>query len=200
MPDDTQSSTATVESDGPTPVEVVDDSRVKRVKNTNLVLVHGCKVNYDLPVTEVVAGQPKNNRPDLSRFPQSRWSGDNTGTVEEVTIPIVWAQKIFSAQEGRELLGDHGFGLPAELVALRDESVLTTLHKMGIDYIVAIGRNDRELWREPLEWGGRFRPVSLCTRPDLIGDGVSFPSVRFGFSTTSCAAFALVGAPQFPHK
>lgn len=159
------------------------------VSSHNLVIVRGLTVNYDQTPAEAIEGLPNNNFLIASQYPQELWNGGKSGIVEEVTIPIYFPRRCFSTDEGRQMQSEIGYGLPAELAALKGEDVRQQLRNEGIWWIVALCQSGLGLWRDP---DGSLRPVSLSLRPDCRGFSLGYAGdVWFGCS-------ALVGAPQVP--
>jgi len=153
----------------------------------NLIVVHGLTVNYDQTPTEAIKGLPDNNSLIASSFPQALWNGGKSGIVEGVTIPIYWPRQSFSTSGGRQMQSEIGYGLPAELAALRSEDVRKALWDAGIWALVALQEKDEGLWLDPY---GYLRPVVLRLVPCCRGFRLGSADVGWDDS------YALVGAPQ----
>jgi len=153
----------------------------------NLIVVGDLTVNYDQTPAEAIEGM-NNNSLIASDYPQALWSGGKSGVVEGVTIPIYWPREPFSISEGRRLQSEIGYGLPAELAALRDEEIRKALWDMGVWWIVTLGQSNEVLWQH----GGDFRPVCLDLDPDYHGFNLDYADYDWGSRN------AFVGAPQVP--
>jgi hypothetical protein len=157
------------------------------VVSRNLVVVHEVVVNYDQTPAEAMKGLP-NNDPLIADYPQYLWSGGKVGIVEGVSIPIHFPRRYFTTAEGRKAQSEIGYGLPAEIAALKGEDIRRALRAKRIWALVALCQSNEQLW-----WFGRlFRLVSLRLAPDCHGFSLDFADNNW---SDGCA---VVGAPQVP--
>jgi len=157
------------------------------IVNRNLIVVQDLTVSYDQTPSEAMAELPNNNSL-VADHPQELWSGGKSGVVEGVSIPIQFPRHRFTTVEGRQAQSEIGYGLPADVAALKGEDVRQALRAEGIWALVALCQSDEQLWR----FGGGFRLVYLYLGPRYHGFDLGFADRDWGDDV------ALVGAPQVP--
>ena len=158
--------------------------------------VIGCKVNYDQVPRQVI--QRFDSSPVFSeeKFSLRAWSGDKSGVLENVKIPIILPPKPFSTEEGRDILSDYGYGVPAELASFAiTRRIRQNLWREGVASIVVPCASKEVLY----EGAGEYLRVVYL---DLVLNGF-----RFGYNSESGENWwrwnerkniptALLGAPQ----
>lgn len=169
-----------------TKVRIVTPSR-------NLIVVRGVTINYDQTPAEAIKDFHDSDPFIASDYPQSLWNEGKAGIVEGVNVPIYRAPYgSFSTKRVRATLAKKiGYGLPVELVALKNEEICNGLWSQGIWWVLAIRSNDEEIWRLP---ENDLKAIILSTSPTRRG----FFLVNIDRPWNDGDGF--IGAPQVPHE
>lgn len=113
-----------------------------------------CNVPFDPDqlITKAMQGLPYSN-PCIANIPQEMWRGNENERAGLVggrkDIPIYFPRRKFSTFEARTtmLANNFGCGFPCFLAPLKDERIRMALVAKGINWVVALGQNDDELWQ-----------------------------------------------------
>ncbi len=146
---------------------MADTSRVERLKS-GIVVVRRCTVNYDLTPAEAIEGLSYNDDLIGSSYDPAYWNGGKSGIIEGATIPLLFPRHVFTITEGRQGLvaQNVGYGVPADLVPLKDKEVRRALIDVGIWWVAAFDKSGEALWQDPVH---ARRVVSLSLHPRYLG-------------------------------